>query len=1011
MLCRLVISFAVALCSLAFGSAAAGGAATFTDPSFESVPLASGLDLPTNVAWAPDGRMFITEKEGYVRVVQPDGTLLPSPIIDIHDHVVHSGDRGLIGIATAPPVGGDIRLYLLYDHGPPSATTTTVATATLTSITVHADNMVVGGTNGVDPTEITILGSVNSPGTTYGSACASENIDCIPADGFTHSIGTVLVDPNDGSLWVGSGDGANDYGDESPTPSTLHLRAQDPESLAGKILHVHSDGTGFGNSPFCPSDTNLNDNCTKVWGMGFRNPFRFALRQLNGSSVPVVGDVGEGHWEKLDLLDSRGFNAGWPCYEGNAENPDFASSSQCATLGSAYNHPLFVYTHYGDECLYPNPPTLCNQNQLGAAVAAATVYDGATYPAADAGKLFIADYVHGWLSTIDMANPPTLGVSSGTGMPLFAQHLGELVDATQAPDGNLVYVTLSVNSETANGLGTVRKIRFAPTDKSPVAVPTADSSCVDSSTSSRQVSFSGDDSYDPDGDTHLGFNWDFGDGSSSNQPDPVHTYAADGDYEARLTVTDSHGNSASDFLAVHIHQGQSGQPGVSVSAPSEGEQYLAGTNAILSGGTTTGGAFMQWQVAQHDGGTLVGSLPPIETDITGDANFQTAPSPGPNVYYLVHFVVNTGPCRTTITKELDAQTGHLNLTAQDQAANPLAVPLTFGVDQPTPTPVQLTVVKNMVANLTAPQTFIDSGYTYTFSSWSDGGPATHQVQPYPNAVGNDPQTLTATYTKSDQPPVASIDAPADGSMFVSGQQIIVHGSATDPEDGAEPGERLAWTIARHANGTESTVNVPNGSTATFTPDGAGDPNATYSISLTATDSHGVPSAPTTITLHIAQPGSNPSGSGGASGASSGSSQGGSGSMTGIPNPIESLTAVPPRIGLDRLKSRPNSLSGTVRDPVGISSLRLAISPQGIRGKGCVWWSTKRRRLVHVAQSCTRPSWLVAHVRTASGTVRWTLPLGAHLPRGRYLLLVRAVDRAGRISTRLEGNPSGKLTVR
>jgi glucose/arabinose dehydrogenase len=548
---------ALLLISLPAGAGAAPG---FTDPSFQSVALASGLDLPTDVAWATNGRMFIAEKEGYVRVVQPDGTLLPNPVVDIHDHVIPSGDRGLIGIAVAPvKASSDVTLYLLYDHGGHEGGSETVATATLTSVTVNANNEVLGPKGAVDPTETKILGSVDSPGTTYGSACASESIDCIPADGFTHSIGTVLVDPHDGSLWIGSGDGLNDFGNEvSPTTRALHIRAQDPESLAGKILHIKADGSGFTNSPFCANPADATSNCSKVYASGFRNPFRFSLRELGGKSVPVVGDVGEGHWEEVDLVNARGFNGGWPCYEGHEANPDFTGTSQCTSPTTPFSAPLFVYTHFNDQCSYPGPPLPpepCDtNNEPGAAVASAGIYTGKTYPASFEGKLFAADYVNGWISTIDTANPPAFGYSSGIGMPLFAMQLGELVDTVEAPAGapsagNLVYVTLSVNSETAPGLGTVQEIRYAPTDKSPVAVPVAASSCIDSSASSRQVSLIGDDSYDPDGDTSLTYNWDFGDGTPhSGMANPVHTYAADGDYVARLTITDSKGNSASGFL-------------------------------------------------------------------------------------------------------------------------------------------------------------------------------------------------------------------------------------------------------------------------------------------------------------------------------------------------------------------------------------------------------------------------------------------------------------------------------
>ena len=126
----------------------------------------------------------------------------------------------------------------------------------------------------------------------------AEADDCIPSEGYTHTIGTVLIDPHDGSLWVSTGDGYSDgaYTDNASAP--YHLRAQDPESLAGKILHIHPDGAGFAGSSFCANqNAALTDNCTKVWAAGFRNPFRFTLRDVGGQSQPVVGDVGEGNLE------------------------------------------------------------------------------------------------------------------------------------------------------------------------------------------------------------------------------------------------------------------------------------------------------------------------------------------------------------------------------------------------------------------------------------------------------------------------------------------------------------------------------------------------------------------------------------------------------------------------------------------------------------------------------------------------------------------------------------------
>lgn len=917
-LSNLAVPALALLASLAFAlsSAAAANAVSFSEAGFQSVPLASGLDLPTAVTWAPDGRMFIAEKEGYVRVVEPDGTLLPEPIVDIHDHVIPSGDRGLIGIAVAPIENStNVTLYLLYDYYPGGAVGTgenTVATATLTSVTVEADNKAVGGKlaggkEGVDPTETPILGKVNSPGSEYGLACASESLDCIPADGFTHSIGTVLFDPEEGgSLWIGSGDGLNDFGAENEPLVTrpLHIRAQNPESLAGKILHVKLDGSGYPNSPFCANPADTTSNCSKVYASGFRNPFRFTLRQFEGKSTPVIGDVGEGHWEEVDLANSRGFNGGWPCYEGKEANPDFSSTSQCTKPTTAFSAPLFVYTHFNDECTYPGAPTPCDQNnEPGAAVASAGIYSGKEYPAGYEGKLFVADYVNGWLSTVDLESPPQFGYSSGRGMPLTATELGELVDTVQAPDGNLVYVTLSVESETALGLGSVREIHYTPADSWPVVEPEAESSCVNSSTSSRQVNFIGDDSYDPDGDTTLRYRWEFGDGKTSSEPNPVHTYTADGNYEVRLTVTDSHNNSASGFLAVHIHPGQEGQPAADIKAPEESREYIAGVSVQLSGDNKTAGARSQWQIVEYHGFDVAKAMPPIETGTEGDAELHTPTAPTSNISFALRFVSSNGTCTTTISDILNPQVGQLTLRARDSAGNQLPVPLSYNDSTPEAAPTQLSVVKNTLANVIAPQNFSYGGETYEFTGWSDGGGREHAVRvfEYPEHASEETQTLTALYAKAPVPV----------------QPITEH----------LPSELMS-----------------------------------------------PPPTP--------------------------------------PNPPKPpAKGTPPRVSLNAHSVRSSALSGTALDPAGVRSLKLAIHPDRIKGKGCSWWSVRRRRFVRASRSCKHVPWSNAGLSTIAGGSRWTLPLGRRLPPGRYRLLLSAAGRDGLSSSRfVSGTRSGGLLV-
>src|SRR5215211_4573744 len=287
-----LLAFAFAL----FFSAPAG--ATTLPAGFGETTLASGLNAPTAVDWAPDGRMFIAEKRGVVRVRTPGGDLLT--LLDIRDEVNNVSDRGLLGLAVDTDFETNGYLYLLYAYelNPLSPDSTGPMVSRLTRVKVKPDNTL---ENPGDP-ETVILGTESD------EPCPSPDntVDCIPADFYWHVIGTVRSDPTDGTLWVGSGD-SHPFAVDGTSYRPLDVR-----TYAGKILHVDRNGRGLPNHPFCPNEVDLTDVCTKIYAKGFRNPFRFTLRPGKG---PVVGDVGNGH-EELDLIRPGG-NYGWPCYEGN----------------------------------------------------------------------------------------------------------------------------------------------------------------------------------------------------------------------------------------------------------------------------------------------------------------------------------------------------------------------------------------------------------------------------------------------------------------------------------------------------------------------------------------------------------------------------------------------------------------------------------------------------------------------------------------------------------------------
>src|SRR5882762_5210670 len=231
--------------------AAPAGASVYP-AGFADTTLVSGLNSPTSVAWAPDGRMFIAQKAGQVRVLPPGAQPSQSvQILDISSHVNNYADHGLLGIAADSSFATNHYLYLLYVYDANPINQTGPKTSRLSRVTVNNDNTVSGetvllGTSPVQPCPI-----------------AANAIDCLPADSSTHSIGTVRSDP-DGTLWIGSGDGA-DYGGVD----NLAFRTYDEQSFAGKIIHIDRNGNALPGHAFCPSDSDLTHVCAKLYAKGF----------------------------------------------------------------------------------------------------------------------------------------------------------------------------------------------------------------------------------------------------------------------------------------------------------------------------------------------------------------------------------------------------------------------------------------------------------------------------------------------------------------------------------------------------------------------------------------------------------------------------------------------------------------------------------------------------------------------------------------------------------------------
>ena len=426
-------------------------AQTFADPGFSS-ELVTTLPpfMPVGLAFAPDGRMFVWQRNGVVRIFK-NGALLPAPFIDIGSQVNQFSDRGMLGLALHPDFAGNGYVYLLFtreDGGDPNSPGAKVSRLIrVTADPVNPDVALAGS-------EVVILGSIGTP------PCSAQppGADCIPSDSNSDSIGTLRFAP-DGKLFVGSGDGAS-----STAVDPLAFRSQDLGSPSGKILRVNEDGSAPGDNPF---DDGTNSWQSKVWAYGLRNPYRFSLHPATGALF--IGDLGWKTWEEVNRA-LRGENFGWPCFEGNLPQPEYQSQlPACASVpSSAVTPPLASWAHDGASPALPG----YDPNFLGAAAVGGTFYTGSAYPQTYSGSFFYADSIGGWIRrlVLDASGNPA-------GNLLFATGAAGIVSIEQGPDGWLYYPVFAS--------GEIRRIRWQDT-----VPPTAPAGLAATVVSAAQINLS-----------------------------------------------------------------------------------------------------------------------------------------------------------------------------------------------------------------------------------------------------------------------------------------------------------------------------------------------------------------------------------------------------------------------------------------------------------------------------------------------------------------------------------------
>jgi glucose/arabinose dehydrogenase len=626
-------------------------------PSGFSQVAVGNVYYPTSIASAPDGRIFVTEKGGKVKIVK-NGAVLSTPFLQVT--VEQTNERGLSSIAIDPDFNNNKYVYIYY-------TTTSGGVHNRLSRFTASGDLAVSGSEVILKDFPTVVNSI-------------------------HNGGGIAFGP-DGKLYLGMG--------EDHVPAN----APDLTTPKGKVLRMNKDGSAPGDNPFASSS---NQWTKLIWSYGLRNPWSLAIQP--GTGKIFVGDVGESGWEEINDVTQAGKNFGWPAAEGNSSN-------------ASYQNPFYTYAHgsgTSNGCAISGGAFINSSNS--------------NYPSTYNNKYFFLDYCNNWIRYID---------ASGGSPSVFATALPNALNSMCAgPDGNLYYFSISTNL--------LYKIVYSGGNP-PVITQQPVSQTVPQG---QQAGFS----VVASGAQPLSYQWKknnvniSGATASSYSITNAQTTHA-GQY--KVTVTNSYGSVTSNTVSLTV-TAANGVPSSTITAPMNGATYKGGDIISFSGngsdpeeGILPASRFSWLIEFHHDQHFHPGpTIPPGVK--SGTFAIPTTGEASANVYYRIICSVKDAQNQTASSYvDIFPRTSSITLVS-----NPAGLQLEFD-GQPQTTPYTKLAVENMQFPIGAssPQTL--GGTTYTFTNWSDGGAANHNL-----TIPVNNTTYTATYN-----PGTSGNCSASGNIL------------------------------------------------------------------------------------------------------------------------------------------------------------------------------------------------------------------------------------------------------
>ena len=747
---------ALAVTGLTFTTQPAAVGSTLPSGFSDTIAL-SGLTNPVAVQFAADGRVFVAQKNGIIKVFASLTDTAPVTFADLSTKVQDFWDRGLLGMALDPAFPTRPYVYVLYAYDaaiggtaprwgdtcptPPGATT---------------DGCLISGR----VSRLTASGSVM---TGPEQVLVEDWCQQFPS----HSIGTLLFG-RDGNLYVSGGDGASfnnvDYGQygasyagdvanpcgDPPGSGALTppgaeggaLRSQSvrrtdgPATLNGAVLRIDPNtGQGVPGNPFGASS---DPNARRIVAYGLRNPFR--ITQRPGTDELWAGDVGWNTWEEIDRITSPtatpATNFGWPCYEGDGPQSGYqaAALSQCNSLygtPNAVTSPYYTYNHSACVVTY----TGCRTG--GSSITGIAFYGSGSYPALYNGALFFADHTRNEIWAMlagagGLPDPNTIQLLVGADST--GQAAGNPVDLKIGPGGDLYYVDMEG--------GNVHRIVYTAANQPPTARIAASPTAGDPPLT---VAFDGRASSDPEG-APLTYSWDLnGDGTYGDATGSTAswTYTAAGSYAAGLRVTDDRGTTGTASTTITVGNTP---PTAVIDTPSSSLTWKVGDPISFRGHATDtqdgtlAASRLSWSLIIHHCATPSSCHTHLVQTFSGLSGTFSAPDHAyPCWLELTLTATDSGGLTSTASVRLDPQTVALTFKTTPGGLK-LTVLAVNGTAQTTP--FSATVVVGSANSVSAPSPQTVNHSTYTFTSWSDGGAISHTIVAPATAT-----TYVATYRK------------------------------------------------------------------------------------------------------------------------------------------------------------------------------------------------------------------------------------------------------------------------